>query len=92
MLCPASLPHATSGQTFFYPAFGGTQAEDTDKFAHELGAVLCMPLLLEANARVRVSKGICSLVLDTNIAKHLEQGYASPRSMGAFLCARRTYS
>lgn len=54
----ACLPHYTSGQTFFYPAFNASRTEDAIKFAHEFGEVLAMPVMLEAVMRVRASKGI----------------------------------
>ena len=53
----ACLPHYTSGQTFFYPAFNASRTEDAIKFAHEFGEVLAMPIMLEAVMRVRASKG-----------------------------------
>ncbi|QRW04974.1 transporter protein Sec23 [Ceratobasidium sp. AG-Ba] len=52
------LPHYTSGQTFFYPAFNATRAEDALKFAHEFGEVLGSPIGLEAVMRVRASRGL----------------------------------
>ncbi|KAN0084376.1 Sec23/Sec24 trunk domain containing protein [Tylopilus felleus] len=54
----ACLPHYTSGQTFFYPAFNASRTEDAIKFAHEFGEVLAMPIMLEAVMRVRASKGL----------------------------------
>lgn len=51
------LPHYTSGQTFFYPAFNASRAEDALKFAHEFGEVLGSPIGLEAVMRVRASRG-----------------------------------
>ena len=54
----AHLPHYTSGQTFFYPAFNASRAEDAIKFAHEFGSVLAMPIMLEAVMRVRASRGL----------------------------------
>lgn len=54
----ACLPHYTSGQTFFYPAFNASRSEDAVKFAHELGEILAMPIMLEAVMRVRASKGL----------------------------------
>lgn len=53
----ACLPHYTSGQTFFYPAFNASRTDDAIKFAHEFGEVLAMPVMLEAVMRVRASKG-----------------------------------
>jgi hypothetical protein len=61
----AYLPHYTSGQTYFYPAFNAARSEDALKFAHEFGEVLAMPIMLEAVMRVRASRGqycqICCL-------------------------------
>jgi protein transport protein SEC24 len=53
----AALPHYTSGQTYYYPAFNAARAEDALKFAHEFGEVLAMPIMLEAVMRVRASRG-----------------------------------
>ncbi|KAF9018039.1 CPII coat sec24 protein [Hymenopellis radicata] len=33
----ACLPHYTSGQTYYYPAFNAARSEDALKFAHEFG-------------------------------------------------------
>ncbi|KAI0032870.1 protein transporter SEC24 [Vararia minispora EC-137] len=52
------LPHYTSGQTYFYPAFDAACIEDAVKFAHEFGKVLAMPIMLEAVTRVRASRGL----------------------------------
>ncbi|KAI9458667.1 CPII coat sec24 protein [Lactarius psammicola] len=54
----ACLPHYTSGQTYFYPAFNAARSEDAVKFAHEFGEVLAMPIMLEAVMRVRATRGI----------------------------------
>ncbi|TEB34350.1 CPII coat sec24 protein [Coprinellus micaceus] len=54
----ACLPHYTSGQTYYYPAFNAGRAEDAIKFAHEFGEVLAMPIMLEAVMRVRASRGL----------------------------------
>jgi protein transport protein SEC24 len=54
----ACLPHYTSGQTYFYPAFNAARSEDAIKFAHEFGTVLAMPIMLEAVMRVRASRGL----------------------------------
>ncbi|KAF8220019.1 CPII coat sec24 protein [Tricholoma matsutake] len=54
----AALPHYTSGQTYYYPAFNAARAEDALKFAHEFGEVLAMPIMLEAVMRVRASRGL----------------------------------
>lgn len=56
----AALPHYTSGQTYYYPAFNAARAEDALKFAHEFGEVLAMPIMLEAVMRVRASRGTIS--------------------------------
>ena len=53
----ACLPHYTSGQTFFYPAFNAARTEDAIKFAHEFGEVIAMPIMVEAVMRVRATKG-----------------------------------
>ncbi|KAG8877867.1 COPII subunit [Tulasnella sp. 332] len=52
------LPHYTSGNTFFYPAFNATKSEDALKFAHEFGKILASPIGLEAVIRVRASRGL----------------------------------
>ncbi|ETW78005.1 hypothetical protein HETIRDRAFT_388085 [Heterobasidion irregulare TC 32-1] len=54
----ACLPHYTSGQTYFYPAFNAARSEDAVKFAHEFGEVIAMPIMLEAVMRVRASRGL----------------------------------
>ncbi|KAF6764239.1 CPII coat sec24 protein [Ephemerocybe angulata] len=54
----ACLPHYTSGQTYYYPAFNAVRSEDAIKFAHEFGEVLAMPIMLEAVMRVRASRGL----------------------------------
>ncbi|KAF8629024.1 hypothetical protein AX15_003599 [Amanita polypyramis BW_CC] len=54
----ACLPHYTSGQTYYYPAFNAARTEDAIKFAHEFGEVLAMPIMLEAVMRVRASRGL----------------------------------
>lgn len=51
------LPHYTSGQTYFYPAFSAARSEDAIKFAHEFGEVLASPIGLEAVIRVRATRG-----------------------------------
>ena len=53
----ACLPHYTSGQTYYYPAFNAARPEDAVKFAREFGEVLAMPIMLEAVMRVRASRG-----------------------------------
>lgn len=57
------LPHYTSGQTYFYPAFNATRSEDALKFAHEFGTVLSNPICFEAVMRVRASKGMAGTVV-----------------------------
>ncbi|KAJ3806643.1 protein transporter SEC24 [Lentinula aff. lateritia] len=52
------LPHYTSGQTYYYPAFNAARTEDALKFAHEFGEVLAMPIMLEVIMRVRASRGL----------------------------------
>ncbi|VDB95508.1 unnamed protein product [Peniophora sp. CBMAI 1063] len=52
------LPHYTSGQAFFYPAFNAARPEDSEKVSRELGVVLAMPIMVEAVTRVRVSGGL----------------------------------
>ncbi|KAJ6478153.1 protein transporter SEC24 [Mycena vitilis] len=52
------LQHYTSGQAFYYPAFNAAIREDAVKFAVEFGRVLAMPSMLEAEMRVRCSRGI----------------------------------
>lgn len=53
----ACLPHYTSGQTYYYPAFNAGRSEDALKFAHEFGQVIAQPIMLEAVMRVRASRG-----------------------------------
>ena len=57
LLYSACLPHYTSGQTYYYPAFNAGRTEDAIKFAHEFGEVLATPVMLEAVMRVRASRG-----------------------------------
>ncbi|KAF9485109.1 CPII coat sec24 protein [Pholiota conissans] len=54
----ACLPHYTSGQTYYYPAFNAGRTEDAMKFAHEFGQVIATPIMLEAVMRVRASRGL----------------------------------
>ncbi|KAF9525046.1 CPII coat sec24 protein [Crepidotus variabilis] len=54
----ACLPHYTSGQTYYYPAFNAARSEDALKFAHEFGEVIAQPIMLEAVIRVRASRGL----------------------------------
>lgn len=96
----ACLPHYTSGQTFFYPAFNASRTEDAIKFAHEFGEVLAMPIMLEAVMRVRASKGKPNFCLSSVIysfdsrftdgvipRQFLCQVYGSARDAG---CAHRS--
>jgi hypothetical protein len=50
----AYLPHYSSGQTYYYPAFNATRSEDALKFAHEFGEVLAMPVADLYDDHVRV--------------------------------------
>ncbi|KAJ7486667.1 protein transporter SEC24 [Mycena latifolia] len=52
------LSQYTSGQTLYYPAFNTAEFEDVVKFVTEFGRVLAMPIMLEAEMRVRCSRGI----------------------------------
>lgn len=52
-----TLPHYTSGQTYYYPAFSAARSEDAIKFAHEFGKVLATPIGFEGLVRVRATKG-----------------------------------
>ncbi|KAJ7185633.1 protein transporter SEC24 [Mycena filopes] len=54
----ANLPHYTTGQTYYYPAFNAARSEDALKFAHEFGEVIAMPIMLECITRVRASRGL----------------------------------
>jgi protein transport protein SEC24 len=54
----ACLPHYTSGQTYYYPAFNAARAEDAIKFAREFGDVMAMPIMVDAITRVRASRGM----------------------------------
>jgi hypothetical protein len=64
----ACLPHYTSGQTYYYPAFNAGRTEDAVKFAHEFGEVLATPIMLEAVMRVRASRGKNLYVSSLSIA------------------------
>ena len=57
----ACLPHYTSGQTYYYPAFNAARAEDAIKFAREFGDVMAMPIMVDCITRVRASRGMFSL-------------------------------
>jgi hypothetical protein len=57
IISAACLPHYTSGQTYYYPAFNAGRTEDAMKFAHEFGEVISTPIMLEAVMRVRASRG-----------------------------------
>ncbi|KAJ7897647.1 protein transporter SEC24 [Mycena olivaceomarginata] len=52
------VPHYTSGQVFYYPGFNAAVHEDAVKFAVELGRLISMPVMLEAEMRVRCSWGL----------------------------------
>ncbi|KAF8761752.1 CPII coat sec24 protein [Rhizoctonia solani] len=54
----SALTHYTSGQTYFYPAFNASRAEDAIKFAHEFGQVIGSPIGLEGLVRIRASRGL----------------------------------
>ncbi|CAE6421688.1 hypothetical protein ACGC1H_001843 [Rhizoctonia solani] len=54
----SALPHYTSGQTYFYPAFNASRAEDAIKFAHEFSQVIGSPIGLEGLVRIRASRGL----------------------------------
>ncbi|CAK5261800.1 unnamed protein product [Mycena citricolor] len=54
----ANLPHYTTGNTYYYPAFNAARSEDAIKFAHEFGEVVAMPIMLECITRVRASRGL----------------------------------
>ena len=66
--CSACLPHYTSGQTYYYPAFNAGRTEDAMKFAHEFGEVLAMPIMLEAVIRVRASRGAFSIICPSDLS------------------------
>ncbi|KAJ7702779.1 hypothetical protein B0H17DRAFT_1327154 [Mycena rosella] len=51
-----NLPHYTTGQTYYYPAFNAARSEDALKFAHEFGEVVAMLIMLECITRVRASR------------------------------------
>ena len=70
----ACLPHYTSGQTYFYPAFNASRTEDAIKFAHEFGEVLAMPIMLEAVMRVRASKSAPSNLSCVLVTSNLQRG------------------
>jgi hypothetical protein len=53
----ALVPHYTSGQVFYYPGFNAAVHEDAVKFAVELSRLIAMPVMLEAEMRVRCSWG-----------------------------------
>ncbi|KAF7369891.1 Protein transporter SEC24 [Mycena sanguinolenta] len=60
------VPHYTSGQVFYYPGFNAGVHEDAVKLAVELGRLLAMPGLLEAEMRVRCSRGIAVKAMHGN--------------------------
>ena len=70
------MPHYTSGQTYFYPAFNASKSEDALKFAHEFGTVLAMPIMLEAVMRVRATKGTEAELF--NLATERLKNFRSP--------------
>lgn len=57
----SNLPRFTGGQTYFYPGWNASRAEDAIKLAHELGEHMAMEVGLEAVMRVR-----CSSTLKTS--------------------------
>ncbi|KAF7320518.1 hypothetical protein HMN09_00135500 [Mycena chlorophos] len=57
----ALLPHYTGGLTMYYPSLNSEQTTTpttTTKFPTELTRVLSLPILLEAELRIRCSRGI----------------------------------
>ena len=90
----AYLPHYTSGQTYFYPAFNAGRTEDAIKFAHEFGEVLAMPIMLEAVQRVRASRGQLSFTLILHLLHNpiVYQVYGWLLSMETFSLGPRTSS
>jgi hypothetical protein len=76
----ACLPHYTSGQTYFYPAFNAVNSEDAIKFAHEFGEVIAMPIMLEAVMRVRATKGTFVFLHSSSFAPEPPLDEASPAS------------
>ncbi|KAF7325716.1 Protein transporter SEC24 [Mycena kentingensis (nom. inval.)] len=54
----ANLPHYTTGNTYYYPAFNAARSEDAIKFAKEFGDVVAQPIMLECITRVRASRGL----------------------------------
>ncbi|KAH9939470.1 protein transporter SEC24 [Amylocystis lapponica] len=74
----ACLPHYTSGQTYFYPAFNASRTEDAIKFAHEFGEVLAMPIMLEAVMRVRASKNLRMSSFHGNFFVQIEDTITAP--------------
>ncbi|ORY21598.1 hypothetical protein BCR39DRAFT_553330 [Naematelia encephala] len=54
----SALPRYTAGQTYLYPGFNASRAEDAIKFSTEFGKVLAMPIGLEGVIRVRATRGI----------------------------------
>ncbi|KAJ7049238.1 protein transporter SEC24 [Mycena amicta] len=89
------LPHYTSGLTMHYPDFT-VSSIDAMKFSVELGRALEMPSLLEAEMRVRCSRGISVKSMHGNFflqgtdravfpAMPLNQGYAIELQIDAHL-------
>jgi protein transport protein SEC24 len=70
----ANLPHYTSGQTYFYPAFNAARSEDAIKFAHEFGETLAMPLMYEAVIRVRATRGSSPFTIKGSIIDPMSLG------------------
>lgn len=54
----SNLPRFTGGQTYFYPGWNASRAEDAVKLAHELGEHMAMEISLEAVMRVRCSSNL----------------------------------
>lgn len=54
----SNLPRYTGGQTYFYPGWSASRAEDAIKFAHEFGEHLSQEIAMEAVLRVRPSTGL----------------------------------
>lgn len=51
------LPRYTGGQTFYYPGWNASRAEDAVKFANEFSKFLGMEIALEAVMRIRATSG-----------------------------------
>ena len=83
----ACLPHYTSGQTYYYPAFNAGRSEDAVKFAHEFGEVLATPIMLEAVMRVRASRGKILNVSSLSIADNFNYRPSYGLFPWQFLCS-----